>query len=98
MALVKGGEDGPLVGKVLVERSDADARRLRDAVRREAFGAVTLQHPRDRLEDGPHRLPGALLLGLATRERSFAGLHERLAMLYQEPRLRARTRPLPAGP
>ena len=74
VAVIKGGEDRPLVGEVLIERPDADAGCLRDAIRGDGLGAVTLHHTLDRLEHGLHGLPRALLLRLAPRERFFVGL------------------------
>src|SRR3954469_11992879 len=72
---MQGHEDGLLVGEVLVERADADARCFRDSVGGDGFGAVTPQHTLHRLEDNLHGLPGALLLGLTPRGPSFAGFH-----------------------
>src|SRR4051812_26834387 len=57
VSVVKGGEDGALVGKVLIERADADAGGLGDAIRGHSLGSVALYHKLDRLKHVVHGLP-----------------------------------------
>jgi hypothetical protein len=75
VTVVQRREDGALVGEVLVERSDADARDLGDAVGGHGLRSMPLDHQPDRFEHGVHGLPCALLLRRVARDDSFGALH-----------------------
>ncbi len=57
VSIMKGCEDRALVGEVLIQRPDADAGGLRDAVGGDGLGPVPLHHKLDRLEHVVHGLP-----------------------------------------
>ena len=56
MPVMKRAEDGTLVGEILVERADADAGGLGDAIGGDGVSAVALDHELDRLEHIVHGL------------------------------------------
>src|SRR5204862_7135592 len=64
VTLVQRREDGALVGEVLVDRSDADARDLGDPVGRDRVEAIALQELDSRVEHRLHGVPRPLLRGL----------------------------------
>src|SRR3954469_2191671 len=72
---MQGHEDGLLVGEVLVDRADADARGFRDAIRGDGSGAVTPKHTLRRPEGSLPDPARALLFWFTARERPFGGFH-----------------------
>jgi hypothetical protein len=59
-----------LVRKVLIDRANAEARDVRDALRGDATAAVAFQYPRNGFEDGIARECRARLLRPSARGRS----------------------------
>jgi hypothetical protein len=50
VAFVQGDEDGALVGKILVDRADADSRDLGDPIGRDGLKAFAFEDPDDSVE------------------------------------------------
>ena len=78
MALMKRGEDGSLVWKILIDRSDARARNLCDAVGRYSASSLSLQDAEDCFEDSVNGLACTELLGLTSMRRGESSGHRRL--------------------
>src|ERR1700722_17199363 len=85
VSVMKGGEDCALVGEVLIKRPDANAGGLRDAIRGDGLGPVTLHHKWDRLEHAVHGMPRALLLRLAPRQGSSGRGHAASSYVVPQP-------------
>jgi hypothetical protein len=69
MTLVQGDKNRALVGKVLINRTDADTGNLGDAVCRNRFDALSLQNSDHGVEHRFDRLTSPPLLGLAAIAR-----------------------------
>ncbi len=70
VTLMQSREDGALVGKVLVHRTNADPRRLSDAVGGDGIDTFKPQHPLNRVENNFNRLPRTFLLRRAANAGS----------------------------
>jgi hypothetical protein len=69
--LVQGNKNGALVGKVLINRANADAGNLGDAVRRDGGQAFALEQPDDGLKHRVESLTRAPLLRSSPDEISW---------------------------